>query len=295
MKKHIYRKFIKSNYDTEIAFLEGPITRLFSTKNKKTKKIAWIHNDISKVFGDSIKSKIKCFIDRKIYSKFQVLVFVSRDNLKKFNNTYKDLRNEYLEPVKKEVIHNYIDKELVLKKANQNIDYSFCEDTINFVTVARLVPQKAIDRLIKIHKKLIDNGKMHNFYIIGDGPEKEKLQNMIKANNIQNTFHLLGAKENPYPYMKEADYFALLTHFEGYPMVLEEAKILNKKIIITDTAAREVVEKYKEAIITENNEDMIYKTLENVIEKGKKEKNTEEQNDYDNINIITKIEKIVGE
>ena len=39
IKKHIYKKYIKRDYDVEIAFLEGPITRLFSVKNKKTRKI----------------------------------------------------------------------------------------------------------------------------------------------------------------------------------------------------------------------------------------------------------------
>ena len=70
-KNKIYNNKIKENYDVEIAFLEGPITRLFSVKNKKTRKIAWIHNDISLVFGTGIKSKIKKTIDKKIYTKYE--------------------------------------------------------------------------------------------------------------------------------------------------------------------------------------------------------------------------------
>ena len=70
-KRKIYKKFIKEDYDVEIAFLEGPITRLFSVKNKKTRKIAWIHNDISKVYGNGIKSKLKRYIDKKIYCKYE--------------------------------------------------------------------------------------------------------------------------------------------------------------------------------------------------------------------------------
>ena len=58
-KNYIYKSKIRADYDVEIAFLEGPITRLFSVKNSKTKKIVWIHNDISQVFGIGIKSKIK--------------------------------------------------------------------------------------------------------------------------------------------------------------------------------------------------------------------------------------------
>ena len=65
-KKYYYKKYIKRDYDIEIAFLEGPITRLFSVKNKNTRKIAWIHNDISKVYGKGFKAKLKMAIDKKI-------------------------------------------------------------------------------------------------------------------------------------------------------------------------------------------------------------------------------------
>ena len=69
-KNRIYKKYIKGNYDVEIAFLEGPITRLFSVKNKTAKKIVWIHNDISKVFGTGLKARIKKTLDEKIYNKY---------------------------------------------------------------------------------------------------------------------------------------------------------------------------------------------------------------------------------
>ena len=111
--KIIYNKKIKQNYDTEIAFLEGPITRLFSTKNKDVHKIAWIHNDIEKVFGNDLKSKIKKYIDKNIYKKYNDLVFVSQDNMEKFQNIYNDLNTENMH-----VIYNYIDKDLVIKKSN---------------------------------------------------------------------------------------------------------------------------------------------------------------------------------
>ena len=298
-KNRVYKKKIKGDYDVEIAFLEGPITRLFSVKNKKTRKIAWIHNDISLVFGTGIKAKIKKEADRKIYSKYDELIFVSRDNMKKFREVYKDtVRNEYLEPVKKDVIYNYIESKNVIEKAEAKQDVTFDENKLNFVTVARLVPQKAIDRIIKVHNKLIENKLDHNFYVIGDGPEKEKLENMVKEYNVSNTFHLLGKKENPYPYIKNSDYFCLLSNFEGYGMVLEEAKILGKSIIITNTAAREAVEKYENSLIIENNEEKIYEELKKIIENNNKNKENirlQENQKYDNSNIINKIEKLIGE
>ena len=292
IKKHIYKKYIKRDYDVEIAFLEGPITRLFSVKNKKTRKIAWVHNDISLVFGNNFKAKIKRQVDRKIYSKYDKIIFVSRDNLKKFRKQYPDLRNANLEPIKKDVIYNYLNKDMVIQKSNEKLDVTFDKETLNFVTVARLVPQKAIDRLIDVHTKLIKNGFIHNFYVVGEGPEQRKLEEKIIKNGVQNTFHLLEKKENPYPYMKAADYFCLLSQFEGYGMVLEEAKILGKEILITDTAAREAVENYKQAYIIPNNFDGIYETLKNVISKGKNKSNENVSNEYDNSKIIEKVEKL---
>ena len=290
-KSRIYKNKIKGDYDVEIAFLEGPITRLFSTKIVKTKKIAWIHNDISQVFGKGIKAKLKKNLDEKIYSQFETLVFVSKDNLKNFEKTYPDIKNN------KEVIYNYINKAQVIEKAKEKQKEKFDTKFINFVTVARLVPQKGIDRLIKVHSKLLKDGLFHNIYVIGDGPEKEKLQELIKKENVDETFNLLGKKENPYPYIKNADYFCLLSQFEGYGMVLEEAKILGKPIIITNTAAREAVENYGNAKIVENTEQGIYDGIKEII----KNYNLKEENDslkkkleYNNEFIIEQIEDLIG-
>lgn len=288
-RKSIYNKIIKQgNYDTEIAFLEGPTTRLFSVKNTKTKKIAWVHNDISKVFGNNLKSKLKGKYDNKVYNKYDTIVFVSKDNLDKFVDLYPHINKNKLK-----LIYNYIDAEQVKEKSGLKLDISFEKDRINFVTVARLTKQKAIDRLLKVHIDLIREGFIHNVYVIGEGPEKEVLEKDIKENNVQNTFKLLGKKENPYPYIKNADIFFLLSSYEGYGMVLEEAKILDKFIIITDTAAREAVAAYKNSIIVDNNEAAIYNGLKQIIE-GKIECAVSNMSDsYDNMQILEEIRKIL--
>ena len=287
--KIIYKKYINGKYDIQIAFLEGPITRIFAN-NKKSKKIAWIHNDISKVFGTNFKSKLKLKIDKQMYQKYDKLVFVSNDNKQAFNNLFQ--KEELIK--REEVIYNYINKDKIIEKSRQKIGEQYIEKDIpSIITVSRLVKQKAIDRLIKVHKKLIENGINHNMYVIGDGPEKEKLESQIKDLKVQNTFHLMGKRKNPYPYIKEADYFALLSEFEGYGMVIDEAKILNKKIIITNTAAKEAVEGYSNKIILENNENAIYEGLKQILQKNIVFQEKEEK--FDNENLIEKIEKLLGE
>ena len=287
LKKHIYRKYIENNYDVEVAFLEGPITNLLSVKNTKTSKIAWIHNDINLVFGKTLKSKIKKIYNKKIYSKYQRLVFVSKHNLQKFEECYKL-------NVPKEVVHNYLNKQNVIEKAKESVQDFQNENTINFLTVARLVNQKAIGRLISVHEKLIKNGYNHKFYVVGDGPLRNELEQKIKDLNLGETFILLGQKENPYPYIKQTDYFCLLSYYEGLPMVLLEAKQLNKYIIITDTASREALEGYENKLIVENSENGIYEGLKNVIENQYKPI-IKEENDDENKKVIEKISNILGE
>ena len=263
--KSIYKKYIQGKFDAEIAFLEGPITRLFKYGKSKN-KIVWVHNDIAKVFGDNFKARLKLKVDKKIYSKYDKIVFVSKDNKNSFNMIYNDVPNL---TEKEQVIYNYIDKDRIIEKSKAQIGQEYIDKNVpSIITVARLVEQKAIDRLINVHKRLIDDGVMHNIYVIGDGPEKEKLQNLIKELKVEDTFKLMGKRENPYPYIKRADYFALLSKFEGYGMVIDEAKILNKKIIITDTAAKEAVKGYSPKLILQNTEEAIYEGLKQVIQKN---------------------------
>lgn len=286
-KNKIYKKYIKNKYDVEIAFLEGPITRILSSGKQKEKKIAWIHNDISKVFGTSIKAKIKKQLDARVYKKFKQLIFVSQNNLESFEKTYKN-------NIPKQVIYNYIDSERVLRKSEEFEPKEFKKEQINLLTVARLVPQKALDRLIRIHSKLIKDEVNHNLYIIGSGPEKNKLEELIKQEKCEKTVKLLGAKENPYPYIKKADYICLLSEFEGYGMVLEEAKILNKKILITNTAAKEAIIDYSKAKVFENSENGIYQGIKAEINYENVEKqNIKGEEKYNNQNIIKQIDKLL--
>lgn len=291
-KKMIYKKYIDNEkYLAQISFLEGPITRIFSCKSdNKAKKIAWIHNDISKVFGKSIKSKLKRILDRNAYEKYNTLVFVSIDNMNKFNKVYDDIQLPHVK-----VINNYIDSNRILKLSDEKLTKDiFNSDTVNILQISRLVEQKAIDRLINVHSKLIKEGYNHHIFVIGTGPLKEKLEKQIDDLGIQNTFTLLGAKKNPYPYIKSADAFCLFSYFEGYGMVVDEAKILKKFIAITNTAAREALLDYPEnSIIVENNEKGIEQAIKHIIKNKNEIIKKDDRYIYANDKIIDKIIKVI--
>lgn len=292
-KKKIFKKYVdKEEYIAQISFLEGAITRIFSVKsNFKTKKIAWVHNDMQKVFGKGIKAKIKKIMDEKAYQKYDDIIFVSKDNEKAFNSFYKKSIKS-----RKNVIKNYVSSERILNLSVELSEYKkiYKEDEINVVQVSRLVEQKAIDRLIKVSAKLIkENSKIH-IYVIGDGPLKGKLQKQIIDFNVEEKFTLLGAKKNPYPYIKNADVFGLFSYFEGYGIVIDEAKMLQKYVIITDTAAREALKDYKKySYIVSNDEKGIIEAFRYIENKGKQIGKTHIDYEYKNEEIINKITEII--
>lgn len=46
--------------------------------------------------------------------------------------------------------------------------------------------------------------------------------------------HLIGIRKNPYPYIKNADIFFQPSRYEGKSITLDEAKILEKPIVVSN-------------------------------------------------------------
>ena len=138
----IYKRDIKNIYDVEIAFLEGPINRMFANKSN-AKKITWVHTDIQKYYETEKYGKSKYKKDKKIYSKYDKIIFVSEDNLKTFKKVFKNNK------VPKEVIYNFMDAKRIKSKANEFVVTEIEENIPSLVTVARLTHPKGLFRYLK--------------------------------------------------------------------------------------------------------------------------------------------------
>lgn len=111
------------------------------------------------------------------------------------------------------------------------------------IQVARLDKIKRHQDLIYIYSELVKKGINHKLLIIGDGPERENLEQLIVKLNLQHKCLLLGEQSNPYPYMKNADLFLHTSKREGLPTVLLESLVLGVPVISTDcpTGPREIL------------------------------------------------------
>ena len=160
------------------------------------------------------------FFDTRRINKWKHIIFVSNESKEDLEEYYPFIKDNGI------VINNLINEQEIIELSKEKIDIEKNKDKL-LVFVGRLDEKsKRITKLIKVIEQLSNV----ELWIIGDGEDKELYQKMAK--NI-NYIKLLGSKTNPYPYMKKADYIILTSDYEGFPVVYNEAIILNKKIITT--------------------------------------------------------------
>lgn len=103
------------------------------------------------------------------------------------------------------------------------------------IAVGRLEQQKRLDRLIQAYadSKLKYEAKL---LILGEGSLRTQLQEQIKKLGLFDRVIMPGNIENPHPNIAAAEFLALSSDHEGFPMVLIEALAIGKPVISTDCA-----------------------------------------------------------
>lgn len=111
------------------------------------------------------------------------------------------------------------------------------------VAAGRLAPWKGFDDLIRA-MKLVTARRPARLIILGDGPMRQELQDLIHREGLEDSVRLLGYVENPLKYFARSDVFVLSSHVEGLPNVLVEAMMCGCTPVATDcpTGPREVLQ-----------------------------------------------------
>lgn len=111
------------------------------------------------------------------------------------------------------------------------------DDSFKFVTMGRLSPEKAQDKLIKAFAQLHEELPNTKLYLLGDGQLRKPLDTLVQKLKLRDSVFLTGQLDNPFSFMKQCDAFVLSSKYEGQPMVLLEALTLKMKIVATDIVA----------------------------------------------------------
>ena len=217
----IDREILKNEFDVEIAMTYNDFESVLSSSNKNSKKIGWFHSEIDLPKLQPLVPKILGH-----FPHFDHMVYCSEKIMQIMHRTYPNLQYP-----PESVIINAVPVDEIRKKSEEKIP-DFKNRPV-FVSVGRLHTRKGYHKLMDAHHRLLKEGFGHSVVIIGDGEELPNLLLQQKNLGVEETFIFAGNKMNPYPYIKNADFFIMPSESEAWPLVISEALILQKPIIAT--------------------------------------------------------------
>ena len=258
--RQLHKWLIKDTYDIEVAFLEGPSTRIISgCPTTDTKLVSWVHSSVKglKHYASSYRSAEEA---DKCYKQFDRIIGVSESVKQKFKSYSKC-------DVPMSVLYNTNDSKMIKELANEPPELFFSSNEINIIGVGKLEKNKGFDRLARITKRLTDEGYNIHTYILGEGPERNSLTDYINSNSISGRYTLLGYKSNPYKYIKQSDIFVCSSYSEGFSTAATEALILGVPVCTVEVSGMKEMlgDNDDYGIIVKNDEECLGNALKKLI------------------------------
>lgn len=230
---------------------------------KAKKNIAWIHS-MPRILPN-------CLLDDN--------EFVNDiDNFVCVSNAVKNHLNIQKEG---QVIHNFMDKD-IKKLASAFNPYSDIDNNVLKLTVvSRLSSGKGFERLLLLTNTLKDKNINFSIKIVGKGRKREQ---EIKDNfkNFKEV-EFIGYQENPYPYVKYADYLVQLSDDESWCNSITEAKILGTPVIVTNfESSKEQITNLENGIVIDLLDTNFEKYIEPILNNKQKLKDKLTDFHYEN-------------
>ena len=214
-------------YDVAIDFSSYRAECAVGAINARAKKrIMWIHNDVEikrrnerkyRILWHFFKGKLRC------YDEFCAVSPGIIEGFRRCSGIWD-------KPVT--AIPNHIDTGEIFAKMDAPIDFAPDPAEYNLCTMGRLCHQKGFDILLELFARAAEQRRDLHLYILGDGPDREKLTAQIARLGLTERVTLLGNQANPFPYLKKMDGFTLTSRYEGQGLVIWEAKAVGLPLFI---------------------------------------------------------------
>lgn len=247
----VYMLFVPKGNDVEVAFVEGFATKLMAAStNEKARKVAWVHIDLHRFHWTK-----EVFHSHKeeedAYNCYDAIVAVSK--------TAEDaIQQEFNLTVPVQTIYNPVDYASILGLSEQKKYIIPRSHACRLVSVGRFSKQKAYMRLLSIVKRLRDEDYDIELWLLGDGTEKEAMQEFVSNNNLKDVVTFFGFLSNPYQYLVQGDLFVCSSISEGFSTAITEALILGLPVVSTEVSGVREQLNNGCGIVTENNEDSLF-------------------------------------
>ena len=287
----LHKLFIKDRYDIEVAYLEGPVVRIISgCPYQDTKLISWIHCTMNTPEEATLGFR-NVSEAQTGYSKMDMMVFVSEM-----------VRNAFMQSCaysgKTAVLYNTNESDRIIALSSEEVklsDEEFC-----WCGVGKVVQVKGFDRMIRIQKRLSDNGNKTHLYILGEGHQKTELEKLAKEYGVSENLTFLGYQTNPYKYVSKCDLFVCASHSEGFSTAATEALIVGTPVCTVEVSGmKEMLGENNEwGVVTDNDEDALYQGIKKLLDDPKllahyKEKAAERGKMFSTENTVKAVEDML--
>ena len=221
----------KVEYDLAISFLTP---HFILNKVCAKKKIGWIHTDYTKILIDAEA-------ELKMWERLDYIASISEEVGNRFCEVFPSLKSKLIQ------IENILNTDFIRKRADES-KVTFCDDpsVVCLLTIGRFSPQKKMEEIPVICKKIQEKGVLIKWYIIGYGSEEieRTVRNNAEKEGVVDKVIILGKRGNPYPYIKACDIYVQPSRYEGKSITVREAQILCKPVIITNypTAKSQIID-----------------------------------------------------
>lgn len=216
-------EFTKKEYDLAVSYIEGGSAYYTADHVKAKKKAVFIHIDYKRA-GYTRK------LDKGCYNKFDAVFPISGEVKDQFLKVYPEYKD------KTKVFHNIINQERLRKLAEEPGGFNDGFGGIRLLTVGRLTYQKAYPVAIEAMRLLKEDGYNVRWYVLGEGPGRQALEQRISEAGLTGDFVLCGAVDNPYPYYRQAGLYVHATRFEGKSIAIQEAQTLGCAVVASDSS-----------------------------------------------------------
>ncbi|MCI7020377.1 MAG: glycosyltransferase [Clostridiales bacterium] len=206
---------------------------------KNAKSVKYIHGDP----GTNPVYRKEAVEEQEILRRYDRIVCVSQaawDSFRKLSGLEHQTELHY----------NPLNSDNVRSLSRQPV--SLPEDVPLVCAVGRLAEEKGFERLLVIHKNLLDAGIRHRLVIVGDGPDRDFLPRLARALGVQDSVIFAGYQSNPYPYMARSRFLVNSSFTEGLPVIAMEALCLGIPVVSTMPSVGEAFGGEECGMITEN-------------------------------------------
>lgn len=215
---------IKKHYDAAIAFQGGRCIYYIAEQIDADVKIGFVHSNYSVNETDFMLKPS----DSIYFPQMDYIATISQVCLESLWKEFPALKEKCL------VIENICSPKMINTMAAKGESYTDGFKGVRLASMGRFDIQiKGMDMAVEVCRILKQKGVSFRWYWLGEGDQRPQLEKMIKDAGVGDVFILLGAKTNPYPYIKDADIYVQPSRIEGKSVALDEVKALARPVVVT--------------------------------------------------------------